>query len=42
MGGSKLTALATAGLVREVTPGALAKASAAFGWHQAPSAFEIF
>lgn len=42
MGGSKLTALAAAGLVRELTPGSLAAATNAFGWHQAPSAFEIF
>lgn len=42
LGGASLTALAGAGLVREVTPGALAAATTAFGWHRPPSAFEIF
>ncbi|MFC0863837.1 GNAT family N-acetyltransferase [Sphaerimonospora cavernae] len=42
MGGASLPALAGAGLVREVRPGALAEAGPAFGWHQTPYAFEIF
>ncbi|MCX4748987.1 GNAT family N-acetyltransferase [Kitasatospora sp. NBC_01287] len=36
LGGVSLTALAAAGLVRELRPGALAEASAAFGWDTAP------
>ncbi|MCT9935409.1 GNAT family N-acetyltransferase [Planotetraspora sp. A-T 1434] len=42
MGGASLQALAGAGLIRELRPGALAEAAPAFGWHQPPSAFEIF
>ncbi|MCG5216045.1 GNAT family N-acetyltransferase [Streptosporangium soli] len=42
MGGTSLSALAGAGLVRELRPGALAAAAPAFGWHKTPSAFEIF
>jgi hypothetical protein len=34
--------LAAAGRVRELTPGALAGASAAFGWHRLPAAIEVF
>jgi predicted acetyltransferase len=42
LGGTPLSALAAAGRVREVRPGALAAASAAFGWHRAPVAIEVF
>jgi predicted acetyltransferase len=42
LGGVSLSALADAGLIREVQPGTLAKASVAFGWHRAPSAVEVF
>jgi predicted acetyltransferase len=42
LGGPSLGALAGAGRVRELTPGALARASAAFGWHQLPTAIEVF
>jgi predicted acetyltransferase len=42
LGGTPLTALADGGLVRERRPGALAMASTAFGWHQAPSSIETF
>jgi len=42
LGGVSLATLAAAGRVREATPGALATASTAFGWHRAPSSIEIF
>lgn len=42
LGGTGLGSLAAAGRVRELRPGALAPASAAFGWHRAPSAIDIF
>ncbi|AEB46807.1 GNAT family N-acetyltransferase [Micromonospora maris] len=42
LGGSTLTALADAGRVRELRPGALAAADPAFIWHRAPSALEVF
>ncbi|MEV6815521.1 sterol carrier protein domain-containing protein, partial [Micromonospora sp. NPDC051296] len=42
LGGAELTALADAGRVRELRPGALAAAGPAFTWHRAPSAMEIF
>lgn len=42
LGGTKLTVLADAGRVRELTPGVLAAASTAFGWHRAPVSIEIF
>jgi predicted acetyltransferase len=42
LGGTSLAALAAAGRVRELRPGALLAASAAFGWHRAPSSIEIF
>jgi predicted acetyltransferase len=42
LGGPSLGALAAAGRVRELTPGALARASAAFGWHRMPVAIEVF
>jgi predicted acetyltransferase len=42
LGGVTLHSLATAGIVLEHTPGSLAAASAAFGWHAAPASWEIF
>lgn len=42
LGGVSLGALGAAGLVRESTPGALAAASAAFGWPLAPVCTWIF
>lgn len=42
LGGVSLTSYADAGQVTEVRPGSLAAASAAFGWHRAPSAVEVF
>jgi predicted acetyltransferase len=42
LGGPSLGALGSAGRVRELTPGALAVASAAFGWHRAPVGLEVF
>jgi predicted acetyltransferase len=42
LGGPSLSALGGAGRVGELTPGALASASAAFGWHRMPSAIEVF
>jgi predicted acetyltransferase len=42
LGGTSLAALAAAGRVAECRRGALAAASAAFGWHRAPAAIEIF
>ncbi|MEV7008164.1 GNAT family N-acetyltransferase [Streptosporangium sp. NPDC051022] len=42
LGGVSLGALGAAGRVREHRPGALATASAAFGWHVGPSALDIF
>jgi predicted acetyltransferase len=42
LGGTSLAALAAAGRVREVTPGALHRASAAFGWHRMPNPTEVF
>jgi predicted acetyltransferase len=42
LGGVSLAALAAGGRVVERHPGALAAASAAFGWHRAPSALETF
>ena len=42
LGGPTLGGLATAGRVTELRPGALPAASAAFGWHRAPSGTEIF
>ena len=35
--GTTLAALAAAGRVRELTPGALLAASTAFGWHRMPN-----
>jgi predicted acetyltransferase len=42
LGDASLATLAAAGRVRELTPGALASATVAFGWYQAPSAIEVF
>lgn len=42
LGGGSLGALAGAGRVRELRPGSLLAASAAFGWLRAPAALEIF
>ncbi|GIJ24710.1 GNAT family N-acetyltransferase [Micromonospora lutea] len=42
LGGVAPVALADAGRLRELRPGALATASPAFTWHRAPSAMEIF
>lgn len=42
LGGSSLLTLAGAGRVTEHRRGALGEASAAFGWHRAPAAMEIF
>jgi predicted acetyltransferase len=42
LGGASLVSLAAAGLVRELAPGALYRASAAFGWHHLPHSIEVF
>lgn len=42
LGGTTLAALAAAGRVRELRPGAVLEASTAFGWHRAPAAIEMF
>jgi predicted acetyltransferase len=42
LGGTSLATLADAGRVRELTPGTLAPAATAFGWHRPPSALEVF
>jgi predicted acetyltransferase len=42
LGGISLVELAAAGLVTELTPGALLPASLAFGWHRAPVASWVF
>jgi predicted acetyltransferase len=42
LGGPSLGALAGAGRVRELRRGTLGPASAAFGWHRAPAAHEVF
>jgi predicted acetyltransferase len=42
LGAVTLAALAAAGRVRELTPGALARASTAFGWHRMPNPTEVF
>jgi predicted acetyltransferase len=42
LGGPSLGSLAAAGRVRESTAGAVARASAAFGWHRLPNAVEVF
>ncbi|MGR6321620.1 GNAT family N-acetyltransferase [Micromonospora soli] len=42
LGGAGLGALAAAGRVRELVPGTVAAAAAAFGWHRAPAPMEVF
>jgi predicted acetyltransferase len=42
LGGITVAALAGAGRVRELRPGTLGPVSAAFGWHRAPAAHEVF
>ncbi|MDG4832863.1 GNAT family N-acetyltransferase [Solwaraspora sp. WMMD1047] len=42
LGGPGLSALAAAGRVRELRPGAVAAAGPAFGWHRAPASIEVF
>jgi predicted acetyltransferase len=42
LGGTPLGELAAAGRVRELRPGALAAASAAFSWYRTPAGIEIF
>nr|MDT0659035.1 GNAT family N-acetyltransferase [Micromonospora sp. DSM 115978] len=42
LGGPSLAALATAGRVRELRPGAVATVSPAFGWRRAPASIEVF
>lgn len=42
LAGTSLGALAAAGRVAELRPGALAAAGAAFGWHRAPGSIEVF
>ena len=42
LGGTPLGALAAAGRVRELVPGTLAAADAAFRWHRAAAAMEVF
>jgi predicted acetyltransferase len=42
LGGPSWATLAAAGRVRELRRGALAAATAAFGWHRAPSSIEVF
>jgi len=42
LGGPSLTSLAAAGLVRELTAGAVNAASTAFGWHRLPNPIESF
>lgn len=42
LGATSLAALGAAGTVRELTPGALRRASTAFGWHLMPSPTEVF
>ncbi len=42
LGGAGLGALAAAGRVRELRPGAVASTGPAFGWHRAPAGMEVF
>lgn len=42
LGGTTLSALAAAGRVRELTAGAVHRASAAFGWSRMPNPTEVF
>ncbi len=42
LGGSSAGALADAGRLSELRPGAVAEAHAAFGWHRAPTVIDMF
>ncbi|WP_306208760.1 GNAT family N-acetyltransferase [Actinoplanes sp. RD1] len=42
LGGVSLAALAAAGRVRELTPGALRRTAVAFAWHRLPQPAEVF
>jgi predicted acetyltransferase len=42
LGATSLASLGAAGTVRELTPGALRRASTAFGWHRMPNPTEVF
>jgi predicted acetyltransferase len=42
LGATSLATLQAAGTVRELTPGALRRASIAFGWHRMPNPTEVF
>jgi predicted acetyltransferase len=42
LGGTSLQSLADAGKITELRPGALRRASVAFGWHRMPGALEVF
>jgi len=42
LGATSLAALGAGGTVHELTPGALARASTAFGWHRMPNPIEVF
>jgi predicted acetyltransferase len=42
LGGASAGALADAGRVRELRPGALGELHAAFGWHRTPTAIDMF
>jgi predicted acetyltransferase len=42
LGATSLAALAAAGTVRELSPGALRRAAVAFGWHRMPNPTEVF
>ena len=42
LGATSLAALGAAGTVRELRPGALRRASIAFGWHRLPNPTEVF
>ncbi|MFB6394559.1 GNAT family N-acetyltransferase [Polymorphospora lycopeni] len=42
LGGPDLNALAAAGRVGELVPGAVARTAAAFGWDRAPASLEVF
>jgi len=42
LGGGSAGGLAAAGRIEQLTPGAVAQAHAAFGWHHAPAGVEMF
>jgi predicted acetyltransferase len=42
LGGASAGALADAGRIQELSPGALGQAHAAFGWHRGPAAIDMF